>query len=290
MKTAVAIILAIVVWVLVGQTAYIVDVTQQAIVLQFGQYVKTVQEPGLYLKVPFAQSVAIFDRRVLASDTAPGEYLELDKKRLVVDSVTRWRISDPLEFYKSVRTEAGALARLQPIVFADLRDELAVRPMDAIIGKEREVIMDRVAKRSQEKVSPFGIEIVDVRIKRVDLPVEVQQSVFDRMKAERERLAKGFRAEGEEAAAILRAEADKQVTILSAEGYQQSQRLRGEGDALATAIYAGSFQKDPEFYGFLRTLEAYTAFLKERSTVVLGADSELFQFLERPGAGSPAKP
>lgn len=236
---------------------------------------RTVQEPGLYFKVPFAQSVAAFDKRVLVSDTAPGEYLELDKKRLVVDSITRWRISDPLEFYKSVRTEAGALARLQPIVFADLRDDLALRPMDAIIGKEREVIMDRVAKRLQAKVSPFGIEIVDVRIKRVDLPVEVQESVFARMKAERERLAKGFRAEGEEAAAVFRAEADKQVTILSAEGYQQSQRLRREGDAQATAIYAASFQQDPEFYGFLRTLEACGSFLKERSTVVLGADSEL---------------
>lgn len=290
MKAFVTMILLAIAWVLVVQSTYIVDVTEQAIVLQFGQYIKTVREPGFYFKVPFTQSVASFDKRVLVSDTAPGEYLELDKKRLVVDSITRWRISDPLEFYKSVRTEAGALARLQPIVFADLRDDLALRPMDAIIGKEREVIMDRIAKRAQEKVSPFGIEIVDVRIKRVDLPIEVQESVFARMKAERERLAKGFRAEGEEAAAILRAEADKQVTILDAEGYQQSQRLRGEGDAQATAIYAASFQQDPEFYGFLRTLEAYGSFLKERSTVVLGADSELFQFLERPGAGSQAKP
>ncbi|MDP2727838.1 MAG: protease modulator HflC, partial [Dehalococcoidia bacterium] len=252
MKALVAVILFIVAWVLVGQTTFVVDVKEQAIVLQFGEYVKTVKEPGLYLKAPFAQSVATFDKRVLLSDTPPGEYLELDKKRLVVDNITRWRIGDPLEFYKSVRSEAGALARVQPIVFSELRDELALRPMDAIIGMEREDIMDRVARRVQTKVAPFGIEIVDVRIMRVDLPVEVQESVFARMKAERERLGKGFRAEGEEAAAILRAEADKQVTILSAEGYQQSQRLRGEGDAQATAIYAGSFQRDPEFYGFLR--------------------------------------
>ncbi|MDP2727423.1 MAG: SPFH domain-containing protein, partial [Dehalococcoidia bacterium] len=147
MKTLVAVILVILVWVLLGQTTYTVDVTEQVIVLQFGQYVKTVQEPGLYLKAPFAQSVATVDKRVLVSDTPPGEYLELDKKRLVVDALTRWRISDPLEFYKSVRSEAGALARQQPIVFSELRDEMAVRPMDAIIGMERENIMDRVAKR-----------------------------------------------------------------------------------------------------------------------------------------------
>lgn len=290
MKALVAVILLILAWVLVGQTTFTVDVKEQAIVLQFGQYIRTVQEPGLYLKVPFAESVATFDKRILVSDPPPGEYLELDKKRLVVDTLTRWRISDPLEFYKSVRSEAGALARLQPIVFSDLRDELAVRPMEAIIGVEREEIMDRVARRVQTKVAPFGIEIVDVRIKAVDLPKEVQESVFARMKAERERLGKGFRAEGEESAAVLRAEADKQVTIISAEGYQQSQRLRGEGDAQATAIYAGSFQRDPEFYGFLRALEAYGSILKERSTVVLSADSELFQYLERPGSGSQGRP
>lgn len=290
MKGLVIVIFVVAVWILAGQTAFTVDVTEQAIVLQFGQYVRTVQEPGLHFKTPFTQAVSKFDKRVLVSDAPPGEYLELDKKRLVVDHVTRWRISDPLEFYKSVRTEIGGLARMQPIVLAELRDELAMRPMSDIIGKEREVIMEKVASRVRMKVQPFGIDIVDVRIKRVDLPKEVQGSVFGRMKAERERLGKQFRAEGEEAAAMLRAEADKQVTIIAAEGYERSQRLRGEGDAKATAIYAASFQQDPEFYGFLRTLEAYNSFLKERTTVVLSANSELFQFLKSPRSESAIKP
>lgn len=290
MKGLVIVIFVVAVWILAGQTVFIVDVTEQAIVLQFGQYVRTVQEPGLYFKTPFTQSVNKFDKRVLVSDALPGEYLELDKKRLVVDNVTRYRISDPLEFYKSVRTEIGGLARMQPIVLAELRDELAMRPMSDIIGKEREVIMDKVANRVRTKVQPFGMDIVDVRIKRVDLPKEVQGSVFGRMKAERERLGKQFRAEGEESAAVLRAEADKQVTIIAAEGYERSQRLRGEGDAKATAIYAASFQQDPEFYGFLRTLEAYNSFLKERTTVVLSANSELFQFLKSPRSESATKP
>jgi membrane protease subunit HflC len=289
-KALVAVILLVVVLVLVGQTAYVVDMTQQGIVLQFGQYVKTVREPGLHFKIPFVQDVTLFDKRVLVSDALPGEYLELEKKRLVVDHITRWRISDPLEFFKSVRTETGALARLQPIVLAELRDELALRPLASIIGKEREEIMDEVAQRVRAKVAPFGIEIVDVRIKRVDLPKEVQNSVFARMKAERERLAKQFRAEGEEEAAKLRAEADKQVTIISAEGYEQSQKLRGEGDAQATAIYAAAFQRDPEFYGFLRTLDAYGRFLSQRTKIIIDADSELFQFLKSPQVRSPASP
>lgn len=290
MKGLVIVIFVVAVWILAGQTAFTVDMTEQAIVLQFGQYVRTVQEPGLYFKTPFTQAVSKFDKRVLVSDALPGEYLELDKKRLVVDNVTRYRISDPLEFYKSVRTEIGGLARMQPIILAELRDELAMRPMSDIIGKEREVIMEKVASRVRMKVQPFGMDIVDVRIKRVDLPKEVQGSVFGRMKAERERLGKQFRAEGEEAAAMLRAEADKQVTIIAAEGYERSQRLRGEGDAKATAIYAASFQQDPEFYGFLRTLEAYNSFLKERTTVVLSANSELFQFLKSPRSESATKP
>ena len=284
MKTGIVFILAILAVVIGGQTVYTVDMTEQAIVLQFGQYVRTVQEPGLYLKVPFTQDVTKFDRRILISDTLPGEYLDLDKKRLVVDHVTRGRINDPLEYFKSVRTEAGGLARLQPIVLAELRDELAVLPLRAIIGQERENIMDRVARRVQERVSSFGMEIIDVRIKRADLPKEVQQSVFDRMKAERGRLAKQFRAEGEEEAAKIRAEADKQVTIIDAEGYGKSEALRGEGDAEATSIYATSFQQDSEFYGFLRTLESYQKLLTGDATLVLSSDSELFRYLSGPGS------
>jgi membrane protease subunit HflC len=286
MKAVIAAVVVILAMVLIAQTVYVVDMKEQAIVLQFGQYVRTVQEAGLQVKVPFIQSVSKFDKRILISEPLPGEYLELDKKRLVVDHITRWRISDPLEFFKSVRTEVGGLARLQPIVLAELRDELAVLPMKDIIGEERENVMDRVADRVQERVSPFGIEIVDIRIKRVDLPQEVQQSVFDRMIAERQRLAKQFRAEGEEEAVKITAEADKQVTIIDAEGYGESEKLRGEGDAEATSIYAASFERDAEFYGFLRALESYRQFLVKQSTLVLSADSELFRYLE----GSDATP
>ncbi|MDA1273214.1 MAG: protease modulator HflC [Verrucomicrobia bacterium] len=268
---------------LLKQVFVIVDEREQVIITQFGEYIRTIQKPGLAAKVPFLQTSIRFDRRILASDAPQAEYLSQDKKRLVADPVTRWRIADPLKFFKTVRDESGARARLDDLVFSELRREVASHTFATVIGANREIIMDAVAKSAREKAVEFGIEVVDVRIKRADLPKEVQQSVFARMQAEREREAKRYRSEGEEEANKLRSQTDKERTIVLAEAEQTAQVQRGEGDATATRIYAEAYGKDPEFYRFVRSLQSYELFLGQRSTLLLSADSPLFRYLAGPG-------
>jgi membrane protease subunit HflC len=265
-----------------GQAAFTIDEKEQVIVTQMGEYVKTVDKPGLNFKVPFIQTVHRMEKRVLVSDATPAEYLTMDKMKLVVDSYTRWRIADPFLFYKTVRNEAGARLRLDGIVASQLRTEFAANNLWDIIGPEREPIMASVARDANKVVREFGMEVLDVRIKRADLPVEVQASVFDRMMAERMKISMMYRAEGEEEARMIRAEADREATVILAEAYKKSKKLRGAGDANATVIYAAAFGQDPEFYSFVRTLEAYEKFLAEGTTLVLSSDSELFKYLESP--------
>jgi membrane protease subunit HflC len=262
-----------------SQILFVVDETNQAIILQFGEPIATIQEPGLATKLPFVQNVIYFEKRILSSDTPSQEYLTADKKRLMVDHVTRWRISNPLEFFKAVRTEAGAQARLDDIVFSELRRELATVQFNDVISDQRENIMERVARSSATKASEFGIDIVDVRVKRADLPEEVEQSVFDRMRAERQRESSLFRAEGEEQANIIRAQADRDRTVILAEGEREAQRIRGEGEAEAIRIFAEALSQDPEFYAFSRRLEAYSSILKQGDSVIIPADSDFFRFL-----------
>jgi membrane protease subunit HflC len=223
-----------------------------------------------------------FDRRILVNDSTPAEYLTLDKKRLVIDHVVRWRIADPHIFFITVRDEIGARARLDDIVVSELRADVANHDFANIIGKDREPIMETVAQRASEKSEGFGIHVVDVRIKRADLPEEVQSSVFGRMVAERSCIASRYRSEGEEEAAKVRAEADKERTILLARAHEASQVLRGTGDAEAAAVYAAAFGQAPEFYAFVRSLETYEKALAERGTVVLSADSDLLRYFTRP--------
>jgi len=267
---------------LAKQIFLIVDEREQVVITQFGEYIRTIRQPGLAVKKPFLHGAIRFERRILASDAPQAEYLSQDKKRLVADPVTRWRIADPLIFFKTVRDESGARARLDDLVFSELRREVASHAFATVIGEKREAIMDAVAGRVREKAREFGIEVVDVRIKRADLPKEVQQSVFARMQAEREREAKRYRSEGEEEANKLRAQTDKERTIVLAEAEQTAQMLRGEGDATATRIYAGAYGKDPEFYSFVRSLQSYELFLGKRSTLLLSADSPLFRYLAGP--------
>ena len=269
---------------LLKQVCIIVDESEQVIVTQFGEYIRTIQKPGLAFKTPFLHSAIRFDRRILVSDAPQAEYLSQDKKRLVADPITRWRIADPLKFFKTVRDESGARARLDDLVFSELRSEVASHTFVTVIGVKREAIMDTVAKNVRTKASEFGIEVVDVRIKRADLPKEVQQSVFARMQAEREREAKRYRSEGEEEANKLRSQTDKERTIVLAEAEQSANKLRGEGDATATRIYAEAYGKDPEFYRFVRSLQSYELFLGKRSTLLLSADSPLFRYLAGPRA------
>ena len=236
-------------------------------------------QPGLHTKVPFVHTVHRFDRRVLATDAQPAEYLTLDKKRVVVDYVARWRIADPLAFFKSVRTLEGARARIEDITFSELRRELASQDFAPVTSELREPTMAAVAQSSRERMTSFGIALIDVRIKRADLPTEVQQSVFARMVAERSRIAKRYRSEGEEEAAKLRAETDKQRDIMLAQAYERGQRLRGEGDAAAAAIYASAYEQDPRLYLFLRTLEAYDEMLTPDTLLVLPGDAAMFRLL-----------
>ena len=275
---------AIVVALLVlSQTVFVVGEWQQAVITQFGKPVRTIREPGLYVKVPVVQTLSRFERRILATDVQAAEYLTLDKKRLAVDHVSRWRISDPLEFYRTVRDTRGAMARLDDIIFARLRQEIAKHNFADFIREKREGIMQVVTAGTREMAASFGIEVVDVRIKRADLPTEVQASVYARMRAERERIAKRYRAEGEERARKIRASADKEREILVAKAYEESQGMIGEGDAQAIATYARAFGQDPELYGFLRRLESYEKIFAGGTTVVLSPDSDLLRYLQGPG-------
>lgn len=267
---------------LVPQICFVVDETDQVIITQFGEYKRTVKAPGLHFKTPVIQMINRFPKRILSSDATPAEYLTLDKKRLVVDHVTRWRIVDPLLFYKTVRDVFGARSRLDDIVFSELRRALAERQFANIISSKREAVMELVAKSAAEQAKQFGIDVVDVRIKRADLPAEVQQSVFARMVAERERIAKRYRSEGEEETAKIRAETDKERTIILAKAYEESQILRGAGDAEAVRISAEAFGQDIEFYQFTRSLEAYKKILAKDSELILSADADLLRYLASP--------
>jgi membrane protease subunit HflC len=268
----------------------IIDEREVAIVTQLGEYKRTLSRPGAYFLLPFMQDVQRMDSRVVGNDVTPAEYLTLEKKRLVADPVTRWKVDDPLRFYTTVHDESGGRARVDDIVNSELPRALATRNFDDIIGSERDAVMKQVAEAVRAKAREFGIYVVDVRIKRADLPNEVEESVFGRMRAERDRVARQYRSEGEEQAAKIRAEADKERTILLAKAYETSQRIRGEGDALSTATYAAAYGKDPEFYAFVRSLDAYEKVLGEKSTLVVSTGSELFRYLRRADAGPAAPP
>lgn len=265
-----------------GNATYVVPEWQQAIVVQLGQPVRTVRDPGLYWKLPFVQTVTLFDRRVLAADAGSAEYITLDKKRLLIDHISRWEIVDPLQFYRTVRDERGAMARLDDIITARLRQEVAKENFKEIIREKRDAIMDTVTAEARTLATPFGLRVIDVRVKRADLPPEVQASVFARMQAERQRIALRYRAEGEEKGREIRANADKEREIILAKAYQESQSLRGAGDAQAITVTGQAFGRDPAFYGFVRRLETYERVFSPETTIVLRPDSDLLRYLDSP--------
>ncbi len=224
-------------------SVYIVDEREQVVVLQFGKPVKTVIEPGINVKLPFPfQELRTFDDRLLEYDSPPEEILSKDKKSLIIDNYVRWRINDPLTFLKTVQAIPTALSRLDDIVYSELRRELGTHDMVEIITENRELIMDKVTKESKTATSEYGIDVVDVRIKRVDLPKENEESIYARMDAERKRQANKFRSEGEEEAQKIRASTDKDKTIILADAYKNAQGIRGEGEAKALEIYAKSYE------------------------------------------------
>jgi len=282
MNRAFLIILIIVGAFLGLDSVYVMQEGQIAILTQFGEYKYSVSEPGLYGKVPFADTVHRMERRIIGSDTPPAEFLTKDKKKLVTDPVTRWRIVDPLTFYKTVRDESGAKARLDDIINSELRGVLASQDFSEIIGSARDPLMAEVTRAARKQARRFGVDIIDVRIKRADLPTTVQESVFKRMQAERSRIAKRYRAQGEEEAQKIRADTDKEKAILLAKAYEMAQKSRGEGDAQSIKVYAEAYGGDPEFYAFTRSLEAYETAINKETTLVLSTDSELFQYLDNP--------
>lgn len=282
MKKAVTLIVLAVLVVLASQSLFVINQHEQGVVLQFGQPVRRVREPGLHLKLPFVQTVVRFDKRLLTADGEPDEWITSDGKRLYIDYIARWRISDPLVFLQRVHNEFGALPRIYDIVGSLLRQEVNSHPFRELISMQRETIMENVTRAARPIAAELGIEIVDVRIKRADLPPATLQSVFDRMVAERQAVAAGYRAEGDERALAIRSEADKEREVILAQAYQQAQQIRGEGEALAMQIYAEAYSQDPEFFAFLRSLEVYEAILGADTTLVLSSDSPLFRYLESP--------
>jgi membrane protease subunit HflC len=253
----------------------------QAMVVQLGNPVRVVRDPGLYWKIPFIQNVIYFDRRLLDQDTRPKEILTRDKQQLVVDNYTRWKIIDPLLFVQTVRDEGGAQSRLDDIVYSNLRETLGRHTLREIVSEKRAELLASVTKVSDQKAREYGIEVVDVRVKRVDLPEKNELNVFNRMRTERERLAKKFRAEGDEEARKVRSNSDKEVQILMADARQKSEIIRGEGDAQAVAVFADAYGRDVDFYQFVRTLEAYRNTLGEGTTAILSPDSQFFKLLKR---------
>lgn len=265
-----------------GSTAVVVQENELVVITQFGQPVKAYTEPGLHFKAPFTQTGTYFDKRLQLYDSKETDVITRDKKTMRIDNYARWRIIDPLVFQAVVLTEQRAQQVLDDVLYSELRAELGNYDLIDIVSVSREQIHERVTKASDVKTRAYGIEIVDVRIKRADLPAENQSAVYDRMKSERLRQATQYKSEGAEEAAKIKATTDKERQIILAEAYEKAQTLRGQGEAEAIQVYNQALSQDPEFYTFIRTLEAYKKALtgSERTTLVLSPDSELLRFFK----------
>ncbi|WP_432696516.1 protease modulator HflC [Marinobacterium sp. YM272] len=278
------ILIAVLVVVMIGsKSVFIVNETERALKLRFGEIVEADIQPGLHFKIPFVNTVRTFDARVQTLDARPQSFLTLEKKRLIVDSFVKWRINDPAKYYTSISGDLfQASERLANNIEEELRNQFGERTVTEVISGEREELMDAVIRDlSRRADEQFGIEIIDVRVKRIDLPAEVSSSVFDRMRTERQRLARDLRARGREMAEGIRADADRQRTVILAEAYRESEQVRGEGDANAARIYADAYAADPEFYAFNRSLQAYRdTFQGGGDVMLLKPDSEFFRYLD----------
>lgn len=273
-------ILLVLIVAVVFQSAFVVQQTEKAIVLQLGKPDNNIYGPGLHFKIPFIQNVIYFDARLLEYDAQPAEALTKDKKALVLDNYARWSIVNPLLFYQTVRTIPGAQARLDDIVYSQLRAALGHYTLTEIVSTERDNIMQMVTKRSSELISAYGIKIVDVRIKRTDLPPENQRAIFGRMRAERERQAKQYRSEGQQQSITIKSLSNRERTIIIAKANKESEIIRGLGDAIATKIYAESLGKDEEFYNFQRSLEAYQSSFKNNTRIIVTPDNKFLQEMQ----------
>ncbi len=304
----IAAVLVVISLVLLRQSLYIVDETQQVIILRFNEVINTHRSPGLYVKAPFVDTIVTFDKRVLRIDAPAASMPDKEKQNLIIDSYARYRIVDPVQFRKTLQTENNASSRLGDIVTSTLRDRVAQRNRFEIIGSEPIVdelgnpveddeglplfegrntrneilteVLNGVRVLTQEQ--DFGIEILDVRIKRADFPESVTPSIYTRMRAERNRIATRFRAEGQEEDLKIRAVANREREIILAKAEQEGNEIRGAGEAEAIRILAEALNEDPDFFAFQRSLEAYQKFLSEQDTLILSSDENIFQFLSAP--------
>jgi membrane protease subunit HflC len=266
------------------QSAFVVKEINQAIVLQFGNPKKIITEAGLKFKLPFIQNVVFIDKRILNLDNAPEEVIAADQKRLIVDAFARFQIVDPLKFYISVGNERVARSRLSTIINSRIRGVLGTQELSTLLSKERAKQMAIIQNDVNQEAKSFGIKIVDVRIKRADLPQANSEAIYKRMQTERQREAKEFRAEGAEIAAKITSTADKDVTVLLANANKQSQIFKGEGDGQRNKIFAEAYGKDPEFFGFYRAMQAYeTALIGGDTSLILSPDSDFFKFFGKAG-------
>nr|WP_243361735.1 protease modulator HflC [Fundidesulfovibrio terrae] len=262
------------------QCVFTVDETQQALVLQLGKPVSDSLGPGLHFKLPFVQNVVYIDSRVLHYEANPAEVLTKEKKTLVVDNYAKWRIVDPLQFYRSLGTVERAKSRLDDLVYAEVRVAIGSYSMEEVVSSRRAEIMAIVTSNVNDTVKNFGLQIMDVRVKRTDLPAQNEKAIFGRMKAERERTAKLYRSEGQEESAKIKSGAERERTVIVAEANKQSEVIRGEGDAVATKTYAESLGQSPEFYSFMRSMDAYKKSLRENGRVVMTPGSGFMKYLK----------
>ncbi len=258
-----------------SQSFFTVHQTQKALVLQLGDPLSEIYGPGLHLKVPFIQNVVYFDARVLDYEARSREAFTVDKKAIVLDNYARWKIIDPLQFYRTMRTIPGAQARLDDVVYSQLRALVGAYTLTQVVSSHRATIMKEVTDKVSALMHNYGVEVLDVRIKRTDLPPENQRAIFDRMRAERERQAKQYRSEGDEESTRIRSDADRQKAVILAEAARAAQIERGQGDASAAGIYAQAYNKSPQFYTYQRYLEAMRKSLKENSKMVLTNETPL---------------
>lgn len=282
-KSLAAALVALVSLWIISNSLYIVKETQRAVLLQFGEVVNPDIQPGLHAKIPFVNNVRFFDARVLTVDALPERFLTLEKKALVVDSYAKWRVSDVAKYYTATGgDEARANGLLAQRINNGLRNQVAVRTLHEVVSGERDQLMtDLTIELNNVMNEQLGVEVVDVRVKKIDLPPAVSESVFRRMNAEREKEARELRSQGRELAEGIRAAADREVTVIQAEAYRDSESTRGAGDALAASIYADAFNRDPEFYGFTRSLRAYReSFRSKGDLMLIEPDSDFFRYLK----------
>ena len=287
MKSQTLLGIIVVLFLLVSSSLYIVDQRQRAIVFQLGEVVSVKTSPGLYFKIPMVQNVRFFDSRILTMDAEePDRFITSEKKNVLVDLFVKWRIIDVKQYYISVRgDETLARVRLAQTVNSSLRDEFGNRTVHEVVSGQRDKIMEIMRQKADSDARKIGVEVVDVRLKRVDLPKEVSESVYRRMEAERKRVANELRSTGFAESEKIRSNADRQREVILAKAYRDAQKTKGEGDAKATKIYAEAFQKNPEFYSFYRSLEAYKqSFQNKSDMMVLEPNSEFFKYLKNPGS------